>query len=181
MKKSKSNEILAKWNAKNVIKPPKEKKPFDWSQYEPNALKLAKSKSPATVKLISNGETKQMINKNNNGIAYTALKEEPKVTTYKPEPKLPKKPLPTHEPNVGIFNEIPKALTSQKNYFSSNQTKRVYPPLKTALSELSAEELYKMDISDVQRPSLSPNLEISSESYIKNLVLPKSHFDSDDS
>lgn len=172
LKESKSTEILAKWDSKNVIKPIREKKPFDWSHYEPDALKLAKSKSPATVKLISNGETKQMINKNNNGIAYTALKEEPKMIAYKPEPKLPAKPLPRHESTVGTLNEINKPILSQKQSFLPNQTIKVYPPLKNHFSELNVEELNKIDISDVQRP----NIQISSETYLKNPILPTSHF-----
>lgn len=179
LKKAKSNEILSKWDINKVMKPKKEKKPFDWSQYEQKSTKEAGSKTPGTVKLFSNGESKQVINKQNNGIAYTALKEEPKMITYKPEPNIPVKPLPRQEPNesepkVEILDESTRPLSSQKKTFYPNLTNRVYSPIKTSFSALHVEEQHTMDLSDVQKPPLY-TLQTSPESYIKNIEFPSTY------
>ena len=139
----KATQLLEKWSFDDIklAKIKKEKKPFDWSQYdrkepkEPEQLAIAnkplnkvksqelievKSKSPkppTPVKIISNGETKQMNTKNsidfNKNKEEIKIEPEPKVEVIikKEEPKPVKLPTPVPTP---VPSPIPVIKLSHK-------------------------------------------------------------------
>lgn len=150
----------------------------------PPSLLKAKSPvpTPVPVKIITNGETKQM-----NSNVPKIIEPQPKPKSPPPPPKIlepepiqpPKEepaPIVVAEPAEAPVRPISAARpsSSQKKTFFPNQTTRIYSPLNTSLQEVSnpeSDDTNKMDLSDVKRPPSSASKDESSE-YIKNDTYP---------